>query len=146
MTIDTFLTAVPDLLANLIEEQRKTRETMIEFGQVLGGLRSAMTPADQAPLQDAAPGKPAPAAEKGSKKTTSPSTSEKATAAGTPAASPAPAEISYDQISKAVISVAQKKGRDAAVALLSKFGAGKATELKPEQYADVLAAVEESLA
>jgi hypothetical protein len=49
-------------------------------------------------------------------------------------------------VNAAIIALAKAKGRDAAVALLGTFGAAKAPELKPEQYADVVAAAKKAMA
>jgi len=57
-----------------------------------------------------------------------------------PAAADAPA-IAVADVNAAIIALAKAKGRDAAVGVLGKFGVAKVPELKPEQYADVLAAV-----
>jgi len=44
-----------------------------------------------------------------------------------------------------VLEVSSKKGRDACMAVLSKFGLASAKAAKPEQYADIIAACEEVL-
>ena len=48
----------------------------------------------------------------------------------------------YDSVVSAINKLAKGKGRDAAVAVLSKFGVTRGPELKPEQYADVIATCE----
>ena len=48
----------------------------------------------------------------------------------------------YQDTANAVTKLARIKGRDAAVAVLSKFGAGKLPDVKPEQFAAVIAACE----
>lgn len=50
----------------------------------------------------------------------------------------------YQDTANAVTKLARTKGRDAAVAVLSKFGAGKLPDVKPEQFAAVIAACEEA--
>lgn len=50
----------------------------------------------------------------------------------------------YQDTADAVTKLARTKGRDAAVAVLSKFGAGKLPDVKPEQFAAVIAACEEA--
>jgi hypothetical protein len=50
----------------------------------------------------------------------------------------------YPSVVSAINKLAQGKGRDAAVAVLSKFGVTRGPELKPEQYAAVIAACEEA--
>ena len=54
--------------------------------------------------------------------------------------------LTYDDVKLAVIAVTKAKGRDAAVALLAKFGAQKAPDLRVEQYAAVCAAAAGMLA
>ncbi len=52
-----------------------------------------------------------------------------------------PAETpTYQDTAAAVTALAKAKGRDAAVAVLSQFGAGKLPEVKPEDFAAVIAA------
>ena len=70
------------------------------------------------------------------------------TAEAAPAAAPsqsadAPA-ITYDQLKPKIVALA-KRDRAAAEQLLARFGAKVGTDLKPEQYSDVLAAFEEAL-
>lgn len=48
----------------------------------------------------------------------------------------------YTTVVSAINKLAQGKGRDAAVAVLSKFGVTRGPELKPEQYAAVIAECE----
>lgn len=52
---------------------------------------------------------------------------------------PAP---TYQDAAAAINKIAKAKGRDAAVAVLAKFGAGNLKEVKPENFADIIAAVE----
>ncbi|AAR97700.1 hypothetical protein ACLRAE_12450 [Bordetella bronchiseptica] len=51
----------------------------------------------------------------------------------------------YQDTADAVTKLARVKGRDAAVAVLSKFGAAKLPDVKPEQFADVLAACNQAM-
>lgn len=68
-----------------------------------------------------------------------------AAAAPTPVAAlaPTPSPVaalpaaSYEDVKKAVLSVVQSCGREAAVAMLAEFGVAKSPELKPEQYTAV---------
>lgn len=48
----------------------------------------------------------------------------------------------YQATADAVTKLARAKGRDAAVAVLSKFGAAKLPEVKPEDFAAVIAECE----
>ncbi len=58
---------------------------------------------------------------------------------------PVAESVSYQDASKAILKLSASKGRDVAVGLLGKFGAANLKEVKPEQYAAVLAAATEAL-
>lgn len=68
----------------------------------------------------------------------------------TPEAHATPADpetlVSLDEVKAAVLKLAATKGRDAAVGVLQSFGAAKAPELKPEQYAPALDALTKAMA
>lgn len=62
-------------------------------------------------------------------------------------ASAAEPAVDYDAVKAATLALVKAKGRDAAVKVLTAHGAANgATDLKPEQYADYLAAVQEAMA
>lgn len=67
----------------------------------------------------------------------------------TPEAHATPADpetlVTLDEIKAAVLKLAATKGRDAAVGVLQSFGAAKAPELKPEQYAPALDALTKAM-
>jgi hypothetical protein len=98
------------------------------------------------------------AAEKAEKKTTAPKAEKKTEtpkaeaaepSAATPEqkAEPAAAEAAtYQDAASAITKLSRAKGRDAAVAVLQQFGAAKLPDVKPEQFADVIAAAEEAMA
>ena len=50
----------------------------------------------------------------------------------------------YQDTADAVTKLARVKGRDAAIAVLAKFGATKLPDVKPEQFAAVIAACEKA--
>ena len=50
----------------------------------------------------------------------------------------------YQDTADAVTKLARTKGRDAAVAVLSGFGAAKLPDVKPEQFAAIIAACEKA--
>jgi hypothetical protein len=50
----------------------------------------------------------------------------------------------YQDTADAVTKLARAKGRDAAVAVLAKFGAAKLPDVQPAQFAAVIAACEEA--
>jgi len=66
------------------------------------------------------------------------------------APAPAPAEAAaaptYEDVKKLVLLLSSEKGREPTVALLGTFGVAKAPDLKPEQYADAIAAFTKALA
>lgn len=47
-------------------------------------------------------------------------------------------EVTYEQVKKAIIGLATTKGKEIAVAMLQRFGAKSGTDLKAEQWANVL--------
>lgn len=74
--------------------------------------------------------------------TPSPTSTPAATETASPPASSA-SSVDYPTLQKAVFALANAKGRDAVVNLLKDtFNVGSAKELKAEQYADALAAVQ----
>lgn len=81
------------------------------------------------------------------KPTTKPKTPAPAPAPKTEPAAPADAAApapTYQDAAAAVTNLAKVKGRDAAVAVLTKFGAAKLPDVTPEQFADVIAACKEA--
>lgn len=64
------------------------------------------------------------------------------------AAAPAPKAdaVDYEKVRAAVLALCAAKGKPAGLAVLAEFGVEKATELKAEQYAEALAALEAALA
>lgn len=53
--------------------------------------------------------------------------------------------VDYEAVKKATLELSKAKGREATVAVLKRFGAEKAPDLKPEQYADYVAAAAETV-
>jgi hypothetical protein len=77
---------------------------------------------------------------------TKPAGEVKAAAASTTnAGADAPAPT-YDDVKAKVLELSKDKGRDQVVALLQRHGVAKAPDLKPEQYAAVIADVDAILA
>lgn len=54
--------------------------------------------------------------------------------------------LSYQDVAALITKVSRTVSREAAVDLLAEFGAKRGPDLKPEQYADVVAACEKALA
>lgn len=50
----------------------------------------------------------------------------------------------YQDAAAAITKLSKTKGRDAAVAVLTAFGAAKLPDVKPEQFADIIAAAEKA--
>lgn len=50
----------------------------------------------------------------------------------------------YQDAAAAITKLSKAKGRDAAVAVLTAFGAAKLPDVKPEQFADIIAAAEKA--
>lgn len=70
---------------------------------------------------------------------------EKTEVAPTPAPEAQAADaVTYQQAADAVTKLAKTKGRDIAVGVLKQFGAVKLPDVKPDQYAAVLAACQEA--
>jgi hypothetical protein len=91
-----------------------------------------------------APTQPTAEVEKAAAPENKPEPSATTQAAESPS-EPAAPTIAVADLNAAIIGLAKSKGRDAAVAILGEFGAAKVPELKPEQYADVLAAVQKAM-
>jgi hypothetical protein len=53
--------------------------------------------------------------------------------------------VDYKTTAEAVTKLSRAKGRDAAVAVLKSFGADKLPDVKPEQFADVIAACQAAM-
>jgi hypothetical protein len=66
------------------------------------------------------------------------------TPASTPAAAPSPA-LTYDDVKVPFLNLIKAKGRDAGLALLKGFGCEKLPDVKPEQFAEVKAAIDKAL-
>lgn len=92
-----------------------------------------------------------PAASASSASGAKPETTEKKAAA--PAAKPEAkakveaeeeeqAEVSYEDVKAKILPLAQSKGRDTVVALLQRHGVSKAPDLKPAQWAAVIADID----
>jgi hypothetical protein len=106
-------------------------------------IREELTAFHGATQAKPADAKPAKAATKKAE-TTAPTAGAAAPAstAATPAPAPAPTPekgvqaqiINIKMASDAMLELASKKGRQAAIDLMAKFGVGKAGELKPAQY------------
>ena len=122
---------------------RENTEAVRELIAALGSTNSVFAPAaNEAVAQPAPAPKAAPAKAK-------PAPAPKAEEPVVPAPAPAPAAepaIPYTDVATAVTDLAKAKGRQAAVDLLASFDVARATELKAEQYASVIAAAKVAMA
>jgi hypothetical protein len=73
-----------------------------------------------------------------------PPKSESAPPATAPSPTPAVAAVSYDQVKSAGLALVAAKGKDAVLAVLKKFNLKSAQEAKPDQYPDLLKAIQEA--
>ncbi len=83
--------------------------------------------------QEKAPAPPAPAR------------SRKAAAAAPLPATPPPPTVGVKAVADAVIEVANKKGREKALAILGQFGVSRVSDLKPHQLPEALGLAEKEL-
>jgi antitoxin (DNA-binding transcriptional repressor) of toxin-antitoxin stability system len=123
---------------NKLAGQAKTIDAKVEAGAT-GEITAGGKPVAEIKPEKAAKAKAEPKVEAAAP------AAEPEQPAATPAAEAAPA-IAIADVNAAIIGLAKAKGRDAAVAVLKEFGVAKAPELKPEQYAAVVAAAQKAMA
>jgi hypothetical protein len=135
---------IADLLADLLNEQRATTAAVSTLAQAIAGTspvvkaeaviaKAKKTKQEDEPTPPTLPpATPVPSAE-----VLFPTNPIQA---GSPAAEVPVNEVSYNELSAAVLS-AVKKDRTGILALFAKLGVKSAKEIKPAQYADVLAQV-----
>ena len=135
--------AIPDLLADVLQEQRNTNEVLTRLVEAIAGLRTKV-----ASTKGATP-RPEPVA---AVDTTAdaPSVDVSAPATQTLATEPAPdlpAVLDYKaDVAPTFAKLLSAKGAPAVVAVLTQFGVKKGAELAPEQLADALAVATSALA
>lgn len=71
--------------------------------------------------------------------------SAKPAVAAAPASTAATEPATYQDAAAAITKLSRAKGRDAAINVLQQFGASKLPEVKPEQFADIIAAAEAAI-
>jgi len=116
--------AIPDLLADIIAEQRRTTEAVVGLAQALAGIR-AKVEAERA----AAPAQTAKV-----EKTTK-------AAVDTSVDTPATAEVDYEAAKKAVLALIKSQGREAAVAVLASYNLKSLQDAKPEQWGPIVQSI-----
>ncbi len=141
-----------------------TINTMTEFEGLMAAIKAGVpttaakveavvaeaggTKGKKSPAKDKAEGVQATVTDNGASSTPETALSIPAEAAAQePAPTAAPSapvaeSVSYQATADAVTKLARTKGRDAAVAVLAQFGAQKLPDIKPEQFAAVVAACE----
>jgi len=144
--------AIPDLLADVLQEQRNTNEVLTRLVETLAGLRSKVDGAARtakAVISKAA----APSTEAettGDAPAEAPAVTSTVAEPISPVFEPAlgiPAPLDYKiDVAPTFAKLLTAKGAPAVVALLAQFGVKKGVELAPEQLADALAAATSALA
>lgn len=139
--------AIPDLLADVLQEQRNTNEVLTRLVETLAGLRTK--------VDGAARTAKAMISKVAAPSTVTVATAEALAVASTaaeqisPASEPAPslpAALDYKvDVAPTFAKLLTAKGAPAVVALLARFGVKKGVELVPEQLADALAAATSAL-
>jgi len=140
MTFET----IPDLLAELLAEQRRNTEAIIGLAEALAGIRAKAATTVKAAKEQAPEPEQTPAPKPAAAAPTAPAPAPSAPAATT-VVSPSEPAIAVAEVNAAIIGLAKARGRDTAVAVLQQFGVVKVPELKPEQYADVIAAAQKAM-
>lgn len=130
--IDKLSTAFATLIVAIIDIAKGSNEAAEERPMPPRAARSAKakpdTPASAEPAADASPDP------KDSSQQTATTSSEAGAVVGDP-------EL-FEKVKVLTKDVSKSKGRDAAVELLSTFGAERATQLKPEQWPEFIEAAE----
>lgn len=135
--------SIPDLLAEILEEQKNTRCAVILLAEALAGIRNKVEKAKAETTTVIEKAKATVAINGASSTPESSSPADAVAQEPAPVApSPAPvaASVDYETVKKAIVKMTGTKGRDAVVALLQTFGASKGPDLKPEQFAEFITA------
>ena len=140
--------AIPGLLADLLQEQRGTREAITSLAEAIAGIRAKTVAAPIPATTDAAKAKPAPksAALVGAPATAAPiAEAPVPSAAVVPTAESASEPPSYQTVATVITQLSKLKTRNFAMELLQTFGVNKLPEAKPDQYAAILAAASQAV-
>ena len=125
--------AIPGLLADLLQEQRCTREAITSLAEAIAGIRAnsvdILSTKPVATQATTAPTAEAPV----------PST------AVVPTAESASETPSYQTVATVITQLSKLKTRIFAMELLQTFGVNKLPEAKPDQYAAILAAASQAV-
>ena len=135
--------AIPDLLADVLQEQRNTNEVLTRLVEAIAGLRTKV-----ASTKGATP-RPEPVAAAVAT-VDAPSVDVSAAATQPLPTEPAPdlpAVLDYKaDVAPTFAKLLSAKGAPAVVAVLTQFGVKKGAELAPEQLAEALAVATSALA
>ena len=141
MTFET----IPGLLADLLQEQRGTREAITSLAEAIAGIRAKTVASSSTAVSDAAKAKPAPKLVAAPATTAPTAEVPVPSAAAAPLAESASEPPSYQTVANVVTQLSKLKGRNTALELLQTFGVNKLSEAKPDQYAAILAATAEAV-
>lgn len=135
--------AIPDLLADVLQEQRNTNEVLTRLVEAIAGLRTKV-----ASTKSTAPRAETVAAVDTTVDAPSVDVSAAATQMlPTEPAPDLPAVLDYKaDVAPTFAKLLSAKGAPAVVAVLTQFGVKKGAELAPEQLADALAVATSALA
>ena len=140
--------AIPGLLADLLQEQRGTREAITSLAEAIAGIRAKTVAAPIPATTDAAKAKPAanPAGPLAAPATAAPTAEAPVpSAAVVPTAESASEPPSYQSVATVITQLSKLKTRNFAMELLQTFGVNKLPEAKPDQYAAILAAASQAV-
>lgn len=135
--------AIRELIAALTASAKPAPVPAAPLPDATAALTAEAATEAEAAIQEAAKARPTPAKTKATPAPTPPTAAapvdvapEQKAASSEQAAAP----TTYNDVVAAVTKVAKAKGRDAAVGVFAAFGVANGKELKPEQYAAVVAA------
>ena len=137
--------AIPDLLADVLQEQRNTNEVLTRLVEAIAGLRTKV-----ASTKSTAPRAEPVVAAAANTTVDAPSVDVSAAATQTLPTEPAPdlpTVLDYKaDVAPTFAKLLSAKGAPAVVAVLTQFGVKKGAELAPEQLAEALAVATSALA
>ena len=140
--------AIPGLLADLLQEQRDTREAITSLAEAIAGIRAKTVATPIPATTDAVKAKPAP---KSAAPVAAPVTAAPTAEAPVPSAAvvqtaeSASEPPSYQTVATVITQLSKLKTRNFAMELLQTFGVNKLPEAKPDQYAAILAAASQAV-
>ena len=141
--------AIPDLLADVLQEQRNTNEVLTRLVEAIAGLRTKVA-STKSTAPRAEPVVAAANTTVNAPAVNAPSVDVAAAATQTLPTEPAPdlpTVLDYKaDVAPTFAKLLSAKGAPAVVAVLTQFGVKKGAELAPEQLAEALAVATSALA